>query len=317
MTANTRESANQVSRIDILVVDDSSVDRHLAGALLEKVEGWHALYAGDGVEALQLIEQRLPAVVITDLIMPEMGGLELVDAIRRKWPLVPVVLMTGHGSEELAIQALRHGAASYVPKTTLARDLPETVEQVLGAAQAGLQQQRLMESLSEQESHFVLDNDPTLITALIPYVQESLERLRLCDQAERIRVGIALEEGLLNGLYHGNLEVSSELRERNDDEYQRLIAERRRTPPYCHRRIRLRTRVTRNEAEFTIRDEGPGFDPNTLPDPTDPSNLGKASGRGLLLIRTFMNEVRFNAQGNEITMVKHGALSAEPNRCAS
>ena len=52
-----------------------------------------------------------------------------------------------------------------------------------------------------------------------------------------------------------------------------------------------------------IRDEGPGFDPTKLPDPTDPANMEKASGRGLLLIRTFMEEVRHNDQGNEITMV--------------
>ena len=53
-----------------------------------------------------------------------------------------------------------------------------------------------------------------------------------------------------------------------------------------------------------IRDEGPGFDPDGLPDPTDPENLTKASGRGVLLIRTFMDEVRFNDTGNEITMIK-------------
>ena len=53
-----------------------------------------------------------------------------------------------------------------------------------------------------------------------------------------------------------------------------------------------------------VRDEGPGFDVSSLPDPTDPANLGKSSGRGLLLIRTFMDDVRFNAAGNEITLSK-------------
>lgn len=53
-----------------------------------------------------------------------------------------------------------------------------------------------------------------------------------------------------------------------------------------------------------IRDEGPGFDSTSLPDPTDPVNLEKVSGRGLLLIRTFMDEVRHNPKGNEIVLVK-------------
>ena len=58
------------------------------------------------------------------------------------------------------------------------------------------------------------------------------------------------------------------------------------------------------EAHFVIRDEGPGFDPSACPDPTDPANLEKRSGRGLLLIRTFMDEVAFNEAGNQITLVK-------------
>lgn len=68
-------------------------------------------------------------------------------------------------------------------------------------------------------------------------------------------------------------------------------------------RSRHRT-STREEMIFTIRDQGKGFDPNTLPDPTDPSNLGKVSGRGLLLIQTFMDRVFHNETGSSITMIK-------------
>jgi anti-sigma regulatory factor (Ser/Thr protein kinase) len=63
-------------------------------------------------------------------------------------------------------------------------------------------------------------------------------------------------------------------------------------------------RFTRSEATLTVRDEGNGFDSSTLSDPTVADNVGKTDGRGLFLIRTFMDEVRFNDQGNEITMVK-------------
>ena len=59
-----------------------------------------------------------------------------------------------------------------------------------------------------------------------------------------------------------------------------------------------------DSATFVISDEGPGFDAAALRDPTDPENLEKAGGRGLLLINAFMDEVRHNDMGNEITMVK-------------
>ena len=74
--------------------------------------------------------------------------------------------------------------------------------------------------------------------------------------------------------------------------------------PYRDRRIHVVVRESRTEAVYVVRDEGPGFDPSTLPDPTDPANLEKCSGRGLLLIRTFMDHVDHDNQGREITMIK-------------
>ena len=85
---------------------------------------------------------------------------------------------------------------------------------------------------------------------------------------------------------------------------ERMAEYRRRRPPYRDRRLHVRARLSRREAVYVIRDEGPGFDPSQLPDPTDPSNLDRVSGRGLLLIRTFMDKVHHNKEGNQITMIK-------------
>ena len=105
-------------------------------------------------------------------------------------------------------------------------------------------------------------------------------------------------------MFHGNLELSSSLKETDEKVYYSLAKERVVQSPYRERRVRVAARLNREEAVFTILDDGPGFDPSTLPDPTDPSNLGKVSGRGLLLIQTFMDRVEHNYRGNEITMVK-------------
>ncbi|MHC4731929.1 MAG: ATP-binding protein, partial [Planctomycetota bacterium] len=73
---------------------------------------------------------------------------------------------------------------------------------------------------------------------------------------------------------------------------------------YCDRRVHITAKVTADEAVYVVRDDGNGFDPSTLPDPLDPANLEKASGRGLLLVRTFMDEVQHSERGNEVRMVK-------------
>jgi CheY-like chemotaxis protein/anti-sigma regulatory factor (Ser/Thr protein kinase) len=287
----------------VLVVDDSEIDQRLTGTLIEKDTGWKAVYAR-GREALEVIDREKPNVILTDLIIQGMSGLELVDVIRARYPLVPIILITSKGSEEIAIQALKRGAASYVPKKSMLTDLVDTLEQVLAAAQTDRQQQRLLGCLAQLESHFVLENDRSLVPPLIAYFQEQMARLQLCDQATRVRVGVAVEEALLNAIFHGNLEVSSKLREEDDTAYHRLAEERRHLHPYRERRIHLRAALSRNEAVFVVRDEGPGFDPAQLPDPTDPENLEQTTGRGLLLIQTFMDEIAYNRSGNELTMIK-------------
>jgi anti-sigma regulatory factor (Ser/Thr protein kinase) len=142
---------------------------------------------------------------------------------------------------------------------------------------------------------------------LIGHFEEELTRMNFCDATDRIRVGTALTEALANAVEHGNLELDSTLRESPDGEYYRLGESRSKLTPYRERRVRITMRVTPSEVTYVIRDEGPGFKYQNLPDPTDPENLTKLSGRGLLLIRTFMDEVRFNAEGNEITLVKRRA----------
>ena len=296
----------------VLIVDDSPVDRRLAAKLLEKrreggdATGITVVTAENGRQALEAIAREQPDAVVTDLQMPEMNGLDLVMQIRARHPLLPVILMTAHGSEELAVRALKSGAASYVPKRELAQDLLETVEAVVESAGGKRDESRLMQSLERTEAHFVLDNDPALIPPLVSFLKDNVFRMSGSDDTGLIQMTVALREGLLNAMEHGNLELDSALREKDDHSYHDLQRERRAQKPYADRRVHVTSRQTRGEAVFVIRDEGPGFDVSKLPDPTDPANLERRSGRGLLLMRAFMSEVRHNDRGNELTLVWRG-----------
>jgi CheY-like chemotaxis protein/anti-sigma regulatory factor (Ser/Thr protein kinase) len=296
-----------------LVVDDSPVDGHRVSSLLEKLHGWKATQAADGREALAAIGRQLPDVILTDLRMPGMDGLALVEEVKRKYPSVPVLVMTAFGSEDIAILALERGAAGYVPKRDLSRHLARIVAHVLEVAQASSGHRRVLGALTHGESHFVLDNDLTLVPHLAGHLRDNLIGMKLCDENEAIRVGVALREALENAILHGNLEVKTETRGgremcpppvRGEQAHHDLVAERCRQPPYCDRRVYLRVKESPTEAVYVIRDEGPGFDPNQLPDARNPAHLEQFPERGLRLIRTFMDEVRHNSAGNEITLVK-------------
>lgn len=294
------------TRHTVLVVDDSAIDRRLASGLLEKDGGYQILMATNGKDAMLALKLQPIDLVLTDMQMDEMDGLELVEAVRADYPLTPVILMTAKGSEEIAVKALEKGAASYVAKRRLQQDLMEIVQQVIDSSDENRLQSRLMHRLSRNEFSFVLNNDLTLVHSLVKYLQHTLRCVRLADEVDRLRVGIAVEEALLNALYHGNLEVSSELKERDPNLFEETARERSTEEPYRNRRIFIDAVVSRDQARFVIRDEGPGFNPKDLPDPTDLSNLEKPSGRGILLMRSFMDEIHFNDKGNQVTLVKQG-----------
>ncbi len=297
----------------VLVVDDSPLQRKAAGTLIERDESLEVTYAAGGEEALAAMATRLPDLVLTDLTMPGVDGLELVAAVRRLHPQIPVVLMTASGNEEMAVAALQGGAASYIPKTVLDRDLVKTLHSVLEVSHENRSRALLMRSMTHSEAVFVLGNNPALIGPLVNYLQQSLSAMGLCSEAETTRVGVALDEALVNALHHGNLEVDSSMRRDDLDGYHRLIAERRQQSPYKERRIWVSAVLDRDRATFVVRDEGSGFDPDTLPDPTDPANLARPHGRGVLLIRTFMDEVIYNDVGNEVTLITYtSSTNADP-----
>jgi len=157
----------------VLIVDDSSIDRLRAGGLLNKSEGITIEYATDGKDALEKMELHIPDMVITDMDMPEMNGLELVARMRKMYPVVPVVLMTARGSEDLAVLALKAGASSYVPKRLLSGQLAQTVRQVFSVAREDRGRLRLMRRLCEKNVSFVIENDPELMASLVHFLQDT------------------------------------------------------------------------------------------------------------------------------------------------
>lgn len=292
----------------ILVVDDSPTQLRQLQMLLEK-EGYEVRSAVDGKQAFEAIMADPPDVVVTDLQMPEMNGLELVAAVKSSAPQIPVILTTSQGSEEIAAEALQKGASSYVPKRDMMSNLVPTVRQVLSVVHAAQTVRALARLTVETSIELRLGNDETLVPALIARLEQPLVELDLFDEGDRMQIAMALDEALINAMVHGNLEVSSELRQTDDGKpYVTLIEKRKTELPYSERCVSIRLLATKSNATFIVRDEGPGFDRSILCDPTDPENLEKAGGRGLLLINAFMDTVEHNEAGNEITMTKQKPL---------
>jgi DNA-binding NarL/FixJ family response regulator len=298
----------------MLVVDDSDVDRRLVEELLMPVHELNVCFANSLSAGLAAIARESPVIVLTDLILPDGEGIELVERVRAEHTRTQVILMTAYGNEEIVIRALRAGAANYIAKKDLAVDLVPLVRKLLDFAAWSHERVKILRCLVRRESVFVLDNDPNLIAAFMKLVREELEGMDLWDETGLLQVSIALQEAVTNAVFHGNLEVDSEHRQVDERIFDRLAEERRRCEPYRSRRVRIHVQLDRDVARFSVCDDGPGFDASLLNRPVAADDLSRIGGRGLLLIRTFMDSVSFNSQGNQIVMLKNRATRSQGAR---
>jgi two-component system response regulator PilR (NtrC family) len=106
----------------ILIIDDEDILREDLAALLRD-EGYSCRTASDGEEGVRLAEDGEPDVVLCDLVMPGIGGVEVVNRLAAARPELPVILITAHGTMETALEAFRAGAVDYLLKPVLSQDL--------------------------------------------------------------------------------------------------------------------------------------------------------------------------------------------------
>ncbi len=143
----------------VLVVDDEKVIREILSDFLS-MEGFVVKTVEDGIEALSELEQRSYNLVITDLKMPRMGGIELLEQINQRQQSLLTVIMTGFGTIETAIEAMKKGAYDYILK-------PFKVEEVIHIVQRGLEKQRLQrENIQLREALSIYTMSETLTKTL-------------------------------------------------------------------------------------------------------------------------------------------------------
>lgn len=292
----------------VLLVEDSPTQSLQMRLMLEQWE--HVVTCcEDGQQALECLEAELPDIVVTDMELPHINGLQLVSAMRQDYPTIPAVLVTGKGSEELAVEALRRGAAAYVPKHRLAEMLSDTIQHVLGTLRTDQSFAALIDCLDENSYQFRIPNDPLLIGPLTHLLTQIVAGMRLLGGTEMMRLTMAFEHALLNAIYRGNLELNRNDLPATDNGILKgmepmIAIQRKQMPQYSERYVYVNMHVTRSEVRITVRDEGPGFDTSRVPAASGPESLESEVGRGLILMTNFMDGIAFNTTGNQVTMVK-------------
>ena len=119
-------STKSIEKKTILVVDDEKSMRLVLSAMLKK-EGYRVVAAADGLEALDLLKKQDISVVVTDLKMPRLGGIGLLNRVTEKYPSLPVIIITAHGTITNAVSAVKKGAFDYITKPFDQEDLKNVI----------------------------------------------------------------------------------------------------------------------------------------------------------------------------------------------
>ncbi len=127
----------------ILVVDDDRAIVDIAGLLLKR-SGFKVLSAHDGRQCLQMVEKHAPALVLLDYMMPVMNGLDALKQIRSNFPDTYVIMFTGKGNEEIAVELMRAGASDYLCKPFAKGSMQERIDAVLSLRKVEIENRALL-----------------------------------------------------------------------------------------------------------------------------------------------------------------------------
>lgn len=271
----------------ILIVDDDQGTRHLIRAMLSRA-GYHTAMAKDGADALRILRTKRFDLVLLDVWMPRMTGLELLERLQQRKSRPRIVIMTSDDAPETLLKAVRRQAFTYLPKPVEPPTLLEAVRDALTGP--------------EPPPIEVVSARPEWVELVVPCTRDAAERLQgvmarldadLPKPLEE-KIAYAFRELLLNAIeWGGKLDPSRKVR----------IA--------CLRSDRL--------LMYRIADPGQGFDIDALPHaaiahgPDDPiahveirAEKGlRPGGFGLLTVRAAVDELLYNEKRNEVVFVKY------------
>lgn len=262
----------------ILIVDDEISIRKALSIILENLN-YYAEVAANGVEGFKKIQGGNFDLVITDIKMPEMGGIELLQKIKEYDPEIPVTIITGYGDTQTAVKCLKLGAFNFITKPFQTKEIENVVIKGLNIRESILETKDVYPYLT-YNLQFIIPSKLDLVRGLVSKIVEEMHRIGFNREYTAMNIPIAVDEAVVNAIVHGHQCVPD-------------------------RKVDVKVNIDKEKIKVKVKDTGNGFNVNNISNPTLVNNISKSCGRGIFLINCLMDEVKFNKKGNEIVFVKY------------
>ena len=226
-----------MKQINVLVVDDDSEVLSTLSEILSELRV-SPITAIDGSEALEKIKTRKIDLIITDLMMPNMDGFELIQKTRQLNVNIPIAVISGHGEVKNVVNALSRGAYNFITKPFTIKEIESIVKRGLRLREFSLGTHRLLEGIKNY-TEMDIPSYPHLLPSVALYVVRECQWRGIEEEALLSNISICIDELLNNALIHGN----------DLDETKRIF---------------VKIVFGQEKVEVSVEDQGNGFDCKNL-----------------------------------------------------
>ncbi len=220
---------------------------------------------------MRILKERHIDLVVTDILMPGMNGLELLEKIKLLYPSIPVIVLTAHGDFYVATEALNRGAFYFLTK-------PFNKATIISVAEKALRLPRLT-----SEKHCVMPyanvslryrvpSEPQMVPAISHHVMRACEDMEFTAQKVNFAIPLVVDELLVNAIKHGNRFDASKM-------------------------VQVEADISHKELRLTVEDEGAGFSFESLPSEFSEENLLDEQGRGIMMVRFYADDLAYEKNG--------------------
>lgn len=262
---------------NILIVDDEELNRILLSQMLEETGNYTVDKAENGKVAWTMVQDYNYDLIISDIKMPEMNGLELLELVKGYNQAIPVVVVTAFASIETAVEAIQKGASNFLKKPFTLEEISSVTTKALKAAAHRKIQSGKLENLSRSFS-VTTKSKHSIIDPVFHQIRDIAKYFGFSDNQLHMNIYLSLSEAIANAVDHGN----------KGDE---------------NKNITIHSSVNNTGITISVVDEGDGFNPTLVSDPTDGSNILRSNGRGIFLMKCYMDSVTYEKNGSKVTMV--------------
>lgn len=292
---------------NILIIDDNN-------DLLEYLKDFFMIYnyevilAETGNQGIEKFREYRPDIVISDMRLPDKNGNIVVKEIKRIDKDVPIIIITGYSDKQLILSAMQNGALDLLKKPFKPKDLRYLINKIETLFKKI--KVKISSSFVEWEKRELhLENDIYIISPVVNFIFSNIDYI--CEDVSFMKNG--LQEILINAVEHGNLDISYEEKQQllEKGDYNRSLKMKSSLPAYRDRYVSIKVFSTPDYLKIIVRDMGNGFDLSAIPDPQNPENFLKESGKGILMALHAYDKVEFNDIGNCVTLVKYAEKDRE------